>query len=305
MPLTRVNSRESRAALSGNAPRCGCYGTKGRLVILTIPVGDGERRIEAGLLRIDRHHYPVEPGGGVTDVRPPHTLLTFICESSNRIYGNGWEVTLEAGDALLIPPRTRFSAEFGSQRALTVINIQIVFKPAARARLFELFPECVRASEDTTELRRLLENCLLARRNGDEGLAELEFGSVLLQLAKMKRAAGQPRRSRTVQRALDYVLEHCAERIGRKEIATACGVSPSHLSELVKHETGVTLTAQIQRARVARARHLMQTTSKNFSQIAADLNMDLYTFSRLFKKVTGASPSDYCKAAEFGRIPTS
>ncbi|MBN1671735.1 MAG: helix-turn-helix transcriptional regulator [Kiritimatiellae bacterium] len=274
-------------------------------MILTLPVADKQRRIEAGLISIRQHRY--EPGGlrGVDRARLPHALFTFICRSGNRIYGKGWDCQLGAGDALLIPPRRPFAAVFGLAEPLVVINLHFSIRPGGPAALTELFPSCVRAAEDTAALRQGLEACMLAAAQPNERLAQLEFAAVLLLLARMKIRQQARCWPRVVQSALAFIRENGTRRIRRDEIAAACRVSPSHLSAIVRRETGITLTAHMQRACVAKAKALMQSTSMNFSEIAAQLHMDLYSFSRLFKKVTGASPSAYCKAAQFGRMPTN
>lgn len=100
-----------------------------------------------------------------------------------------------------------------------------------------------------------------------------------------------------MRRALELVRRRPERPPSRDEIAVVAGVSPSHLSHLVKRETGATLSLHIQCARIARARELIHDTSLHFSEIACALDMDLPRFSRLFKQVTGASPRDYARAA--------
>jgi len=249
---------------------------------------------------VNRHD--TRPGGAPgTDMRLDHALLTFIAEGDNRIRGDGWDAKLASGDAMLIRPSEEFTARFGTRKTLVAINVHFDVPKRERARLARAFVREVRAGEDTTGLRRAMESCAVAHERGDDALADAELASSLLELAKIALRRAGARLSRHVSKALSVVRNGAEERLTRTHVARAIGLSPSYLSEIVTRETGVTLSEHIRRSKVERARELMRTTSLNFSQIAERLGMDLYTFSRLFKKITGASPSAYCKAADFGR----
>jgi len=87
------------------------------------------------------------------------------------------------------------------------------------------------------------------------------------------------------------------------DIADACSVSQSYLYKLFQKNVGYGPKRFLQQYRVNRAIELMSTTGlsrtdMSISELAELVGFpDVYAFSRLFKRITGSSPSHYRKAA--------
>jgi len=79
-------------------------------------------------------------------------------------------------------------------------------------------------------------------------------------------------------------------------MARHCQISRSYLSTIFKREEGDALGDYIRQRKVERAKRLMRDSAKNLTEIADALEMDVYSFSRLFKKVTGMAPTHYSKS---------
>ncbi len=95
-------------------------------------------------------------------------------------------------------------------------------------------------------------------------------------------------------RALDYMEAHLAEALPRDEVARAAGLSPSRFSHLMRSKLGMPFTELLTRLRVDRACHLLAHTQRDLAQIALECGFgDQSYFSRVFRKRTGRSPSDY------------
>ncbi|MEO0733077.1 MAG: AraC family transcriptional regulator [Bacteroidota bacterium] len=87
-----------------------------------------------------------------------------------------------------------------------------------------------------------------------------------------------------------------AESLSINEIAGELFVSAPHLSTSVKEATGKTPTAYVQDLLVAEAQKLLVATDLAASEIAYQLDFqDPAYFSRVFKKVTGLSPTAWRK----------
>ena len=71
-------------------------------------------------------------------------------------------------------------------------------------------------------------------------------------------------------------------------------LSPNYLSDLLKKETGKNTKEHIDYYLLERAKHLLLSTELNINEIAFDLGFEYAkSFSNLFKKQIGISPSDY------------
>ncbi|REC60886.1 hypothetical protein DRF65_18980 [Chryseobacterium pennae] len=81
-----------------------------------------------------------------------------------------------------------------------------------------------------------------------------------------------------------------------KEYADLLNVSPNHLNKTIKKATGKRASEIIIEALVMEARALLSLPQYTVSEVAVALGIDDASyFSRLFKKHTGLSPSDYKK----------
>ena len=80
-------------------------------------------------------------------------------------------------------------------------------------------------------------------------------------------------------------------RVSLSEVAESLAVSPSYLSRVFRRETGMTLTAYVQRARIDRSLVLLAQGVKNLSEIAYQVGYQNYRdFYRNFVKQENEPP---------------
>jgi transcriptional regulator GlxA family with amidase domain len=97
--------------------------------------------------------------------------------------------------------------------------------------------------------------------------------------------------SRRVQRWLD---QHLKDRYDLAAVSGAFHVSTRTLLRRFGEETGETPLSYLQRSRVSRARHLLESTDRSTGSIAAQVGYhDASTFAQLFARHVGRSPRDY------------
>lgn len=103
-----------------------------------------------------------------------------------------------------------------------------------------------------------------------------------------------------VQKDMDYAThyftEHYNQNISIDDFAASLHMSTCWFIRSFKQYHKITPMAYILSIRIANAQNLLETTSYNVTEIASIIGYDnpLY-FSRLFKKQTGLSPSEYRK----------
>ncbi|MEK8128722.1 AraC family transcriptional regulator [Paenibacillus filicis] len=94
--------------------------------------------------------------------------------------------------------------------------------------------------------------------------------------------------------ALRYMELHSHESLTVEQLADLANMSRSHFSRLFKKLTEKTLTEYIHFLRINRAAELLRTTQMSISEIALLIGYnDIYYFSRTFKKLKGASPTNW------------
>lgn len=106
----------------------------------------------------------------------------------------------------------------------------------------------------------------------------------------------QENRNETIVRAQQYIIDNISRPISLDEVAKNAFISPSYLSSLFKKVTKVSLVDYINIMKVKRAKALMNEGERKIFSIAESLGYEnIYYFSKVFKKVTGETPSQYLK----------
>ncbi|MGD0878299.1 MAG: ATP-binding protein [Anaerolineales bacterium] len=102
-----------------------------------------------------------------------------------------------------------------------------------------------------------------------------------------------------VKHALAYLHQNFANQLTRKEIAEAVGVSKNYLSEIFRHELGLSPWDYLTRLRLQRAKELLRSTGDSITSVAAQTGFDDSAyFSRVFRKNIGLSPQEYRQEAK-------
>ena len=100
------------------------------------------------------------------------------------------------------------------------------------------------------------------------------------------------------ERLLDeYFDSKAPQEIGLptvKYFAEQVYLSPNYFGDMIRKQTGMTVSEHIQKKLIARAKELLLSTSKSMSEIAYSLGFQYpQHFSRMFKKSVGLTPNEY------------
>ncbi len=97
-----------------------------------------------------------------------------------------------------------------------------------------------------------------------------------------------------IKRAADYILLNLGHPIVLDKIAESIGTNPSYLSRKFKQEAGLTITEYINTHRIKEAKQYLSSGQPSITDIAMMVGFnDLNYFIRVFKKVTGKTPSQF------------
>jgi two-component system response regulator YesN len=100
--------------------------------------------------------------------------------------------------------------------------------------------------------------------------------------------------SSVIRQAILYMRENHQRKITLEEIAQNCCLSVYHFSHLFKKEVGISFLDYLNKIRIEKALYYLDTTDYTVKQIAVQVGFqDANYFSRMFKKSTGVSPSEY------------
>lgn len=103
-----------------------------------------------------------------------------------------------------------------------------------------------------------------------------------------------PQTSALAKRTLAFMHQHYARDLAREEIAAGIGVNEDYLTRVFGRELGISPWDYLTRYRIARARELLHSSLDSVSAIGRRVGFpDPAYFSRVFRRVTGMSPSAY------------
>ncbi|MEU6083391.1 AraC family transcriptional regulator [Streptomyces sp. NPDC047108] len=130
-------------------------------------------------------------------------------------------------------------------------------------------------------------------RPGYEEVVEALLRILLVDAGRLTPApAAPPRVDTLVDRALELVGERFADRLSLSDVASELAVTPGHLTEVVRRQTGRPLGEWILERRIAQARMLLAGTTRPIGAVSAACGFqDVGHFSRQFRRRHGMSPS--------------
>lgn len=99
-----------------------------------------------------------------------------------------------------------------------------------------------------------------------------------------------------VARARQFIQDHYEERLSLAEVARHAHLSVFYFCKLFKRVTGANYTKYASKVRIEKARQLLVNPNNRVSEIAYRVGFQSLThFNRVFKSITGESPTTYRK----------
>jgi AraC family transcriptional regulator of arabinose operon len=273
-----------------------------RLRVLPRPlVAAAQRRPPtAALLVTDAGYFPHAANHGRRRPEGTPEVVVIVCvDGVGHCEVEGRRTVVRPGHALVLPPDLPHVYWADPDQPWTIwwlhaVGSQVpevlsVLAPGGREQLVELH-DLYRAVSTIDDAIGFLER--------DETVPSLISASgsgwALLAQVTADAVAGDLRSGEPVRQAHEYLRRHFAKPVRVTELARTAGLSPSHFSALFRATTGHGVVEYTKRLRMARARELLITSSRDIAAVGAAVGYpDPFYFSRQFRTVHGCSPSEY------------
>lgn len=242
-----------------------------------------------------RYHYCDRPTGA------PANILIFCVEGEGWFILDGVKRPIYTNEALFISqgtPHTYGSsdhtpwsihwAHFIGLEAHFYVGLvpedehKLVVDEQCRIRVVQLFQQCYRVLMEGFVLNRMIHAAKIIQHLFGELLYNNPSFSPSLRLSRF----------RNIEPTLGYLRQNIDSSLALADMANHAGLSKSHFSRIFKDQTGYAPMDYFIHLKVQKAVSLLMLTDLSVREIATTVGYeDPYYFSRLFKKVTGASPS--------------
>lgn len=271
-----------------------------RLVVVPRPVVEEAlvKPITRRLVVTDAGYFPNARDHGIRRIKPIDEHIIIVCPG-----GKGWvkyreEVHhVQAGQALIIPAKVphEYGADKDDPWTIGWVHVSGADAPELVSSIG------VRAWKPTVDIHSVERAVGLI----DEIITDLErepsqakliaaAGAAWKLLTQLTSDQYLPRPGDPLERAMAYLEDRLESRIRVTELAALVGVSASHLTALFHQATGGGVLAHHTALRMARARHLLDTTGFAINDIAKESGYgDPFYFARQFRKYHDLSPTEY------------
>ena len=100
------------------------------------------------------------------------------------------------------------------------------------------------------------------------------------------------------EQIIRYLNQNYAKPLNSRMITELFEVNYDYINRVVAQLTGYTIFSYLNALRINNAKQLIATTDLPFSEVAYLVGIeDRYYFSKLFRKMTGMTPTEYYKEA--------
>ncbi len=236
------------------------------------------------------------------EVKAKHEYAIWIIqEGSLTIDYNQKQYTLYPGDVFLFYPQILYHSTSSTGCSFIFIHFDAILGHNCQALHFYPFDGHYTANQITKELDFILASYQALQNN--EPFSDLSLkGSLMLFLAstmklKYQTTENLPEISHKsalarLQPALIYINHHISEPIYMQDLANTINLSEKYFITFFKKAMGITPTNYIIQVKMKKALEYLHEQNYSVKEVASLVGYsDIYTFSKVFKKTYGISPS--------------
>ena len=231
-------------------------------------------------------HNNTETASVITPQAIPYCELTLVIKGRLDYYVDGTHVPLCDGDAVFITTGQK-RARRAPDKVCDYVSFN--FEPMGEVHL----PTLINSAVHTEELLLVAALDKINARyypDNEEKMGHL----VALLLALLEDRVKMQNYSELTRSIMAHVHKNFRQKISLDDISRLTFFSPVYCDTVFKRETGHSITDYIIDKRIDEAKKLLMSQSNKLSSISESVGFNDYNyFSRVFKKRTGYTPSEY------------
>lgn len=208
----------------------------------------------------------------------------------------------EADKACCIIFLTAFDEFSYAKKAITVRALDYLLKPYEEKELMLVLEEAMRLTEEHLSVAGT------AAESAESGPAAYEKNILEENLpagGEEHAEAEAARLSRVMGMISGYISEHYMHEFSMQDVARIMNYSEAYFCKLFKQCFGQNFTSYLTEYRVKEAKKMLEQPTVNVKDIGKAVGYgDANYFAKVFKRITGQSPTEY-RQEIFRKLPTS
>ncbi|WP_270878739.1 AraC family transcriptional regulator [Paenibacillus aestuarii] len=237
--------------------------------------------------------YP--PGGRFGPRTQPDIQLVLLHTGQMTVYIDDVPHEAQPGHVVLLKPGHMEQFFFAKAQETWHRWIAVHMQKLTAEQLAHLqqLPFSIPISENMNRLTDLM----LSLRHSQPDTAEVicSLGLAAIQLYASEMSGSRPQDTHpSVSQAVAYIEQHYPEELTLEQIARCVSLSPEHLVRLFRKYENVTPVKYLWHYRMLKANELLAQTGLPIGDVAARCGFKTsFHFARMFKQMTGMTPSAY------------
>jgi AraC-like DNA-binding protein len=175
---------------------------------------------------------------------------------------------------------------------------EVLLKSPTERRFSKIAKQCIEwgVKADTKELRNAYYQSRVLSAKQYESVVQLlrVFAQHLSIVANQVVFRSEHAEAPSIAKAREFIAANHAEDLSLGAVAAAVHMSTFYFCKQFKKATGLSFTSYLGRVRVEKAKELLLNPHARISEVAYEVGFQSLThFNRVFRKLTGQSPSAY------------
>ncbi len=209
---------------------------------------------------------------------------------------------VKAGNEALVKASSDSISNFISSNTISINYLKNFYYSALSSinniRISVLAANSDKKHEEGKDIASLIK--LIEKSDNTEEL-NLLLQQVALKIANKVNSFNNKSIRVTLRKAIDYINEHYSESVTLNEVAEHTFVTTFYISRMFKKELGTSFIDYLNDIRIEKAKELLKDVKYKSYEVASLVGIpDPHYFSRLFKKHSGISPSEYRETLQLG-----
>ncbi len=240
---------------------------------------------------------PSGTSGAERETASEYSGLVFMLEGKARFSMNQTPYEIEPWIVLHAGPSMALSKEAIGDAACSFIVVHY-WMPSEEIANYPLYNDHFLVRMGTSARAVELVSDLLKNYQLPGGIAALKtkilFINLIQEMILSAKRQFQDTDSEIIEQAVSYLCSHYAESLTIEEVAKKFGFNQRRFTYLFERETGMSPMNYLTDLRMRRSKEMLRSYTCPVAQIAEWVGYaDSFYFSRIFKKYTGMSPSEY------------